>query len=272
LRAVGLEIDRERVPLLVLPVPIQRLRIEQVGGDARTLPRSAGMVGAVNQIAPDVHQIALTPRNAINAYLVGKVLVDTGIAPSAKKLAPIVREHGVEAIALTHAHGDHAGSAGKLSEEFGLPVWVGAADREAAETGTVVLKQAFQKPGLSVIAGAMANFKKVPVARALAEGDELAAGFTVLDVPGHSPGHVAYWRASDGVLIAGDVFFNMHLLTTVPGLRQPPGAFTPDPAQNRASERKLAALEPSVVGFGHGPVLSDDAAGQLRRFVDALPA
>ncbi len=42
------------------------------------------------------------------------------------------------------------------------------------------------------------------VDRALAEGDEVA-GFRVLDTPGHSPGHVAYWRESDGVLICGDV-------------------------------------------------------------------
>jgi hydroxyacylglutathione hydrolase len=64
----------------------------------------------------------------------------------------------------------------------------------------------------------------------------------------------------------------MNLFTTAPGLRQPPGAFTPDPAQNRASERKLAALAPKVAGFGHGPVIQGDAAEQLGRFVANLPA
>lgn len=73
------------------------------------------------------------------------------------------------------------------------------------------------------------------------------------------------------MLICGDVFFNMHLLTTVPGLRQPPGPFTLDIAQNQASERKLAALEPRVAGFGHGPVIEDDTAGKLSRFVAKLP-
>ena len=226
----------------------------------------------MNQIAPDVHQIALTPRDGINAYLVGKVLVDTGLATSAGKLAPIVREHGGEAIALTHAHGDHVGSARKLSDEFGLPVWTGANDREATESGKAVKRAPFDRPGLSLVAGILGDFKGVAVARALAEGDELAAGFTVLDAPGHSPGHVAFWRASDGVLIAGDVFFNMHVLTTVPGLRQPPGPFTFDPAQNRDSERKLAALAPTVAGFGHGPVIAGDAGERLQRFVANLPA
>ena len=63
----------------------------------------------------------------------------------------------------------------------------------------------------------------------------------------------------------------MHLLTTVPGLRQPPPLFTVDPAENRRSERKLAALEPNHAGFGHGPVLRGDAAQKLRDFVQTLP-
>ncbi|MEJ7717861.1 MAG: MBL fold metallo-hydrolase [Thermoleophilaceae bacterium] len=116
------------------------------------------------------------------------------------------------------------------------------------------------------------DFPGVSVARDLREGDDLTAGFTVLDTPGHSPGHVSFWREHDRVLICGDVFFNMHLLTTVEGLRQPPGPFSVDPQLNRASERKLAALEPSVAGFGHGPVIADGAAAKLARFVATLPA
>jgi glyoxylase-like metal-dependent hydrolase (beta-lactamase superfamily II) len=118
----------------------------------------------------------------------------------------------------------------------------------------------------------MGNFRGVKVDRTFGEGDELTAGFTVLDTPGHSPGHVSFWRESDGVLICGDVFFNMNILTTVPGLRQPPGPFTIDPPLNRASERRLAALEPKVAGFGHGPVLTDDTAGKITGFVATLPA
>jgi hydroxyacylglutathione hydrolase len=118
----------------------------------------------------------------------------------------------------------------------------------------------------------MGNFPAVPVARELHEGDSLAADFTVIDTPGHSPGHVSFWRESDRVLICADVFFNMNLFTTVPGLRQPPGPFTVDVEENRRSERRVAALEPNVVGFGHGPVITEDAAGKLARFVEKLPA
>ena len=226
----------------------------------------------MREIAPDVFHLPLLPRNGVNAYLVGDVLVDTGLRTSAGKIKDALAGRKLQAIALTHAHGDHGGSARKLSDSLGVPVWVGAADREAAETGKVVTKPPYDKPGLRVLAGLMGDFPGTKVARDLHEGDELTAGFRVLDTPGHSPGHLSFWRESDGVLICGDVFFNMNLLTTVPGLHQPPGPFTVDPALNRASERKVTALEPKVAGFGHGPVITDDTAGKLARVVAALPA
>ena len=222
-------------------------------------------------IADDVWQLPLVPRDAINAYLIGDVLVDTGIKQSADKIAAMLEGRQISAIALTHAHNDHAGAMKALAGRFGVPVWCGAQDREAAETGRVVLAPAFRRPRLNALVGATAGFDGAPIARTLAEGDSLTAGFTVLDTPGHSPGHVSLWREADRTLICADVFFNMHLLTTVPGLRQPPHLFTTDPAENRRSERRLAALEPRTVGFGHGPVLRDDAAQRLREFVQALP-
>ena len=218
-------------------------------------------------MAPEVWQLPLLPRNGINAYLVGDVLVDTGIKQLAGTIARSLEGRAVSAIALTHAHGDHAGAMRQLSERWNVPIWCGAADREATETGRLVLAPTISRLRLGPVANAVAGFDGAPVARSLAEGDSLGSGFTVLDTPGHSPGHVSFWRESDRTLICGDVFFHMHLLTTVPGLRQPPDLFTPDPAQNRASERRLAALEPSTVGFGHGPVLREGAAAQLRGFV-----
>jgi len=82
-------------------------------------------------------------------------------------------------------------------------------------------------------------------------------------VPGHSAGHVAFWRESDRVLVIGDVLTNMNTMTLVPGLHEPRWFFTPDPVRNRASARRLGALDPSLVLFGHGPPLRD-----ARKFVD----
>jgi glyoxylase-like metal-dependent hydrolase (beta-lactamase superfamily II) len=106
-----------------------------------------------------------------------------------------------------------------------------------------------------------------PVSRRLAEGDEVA-GFTVIATPGHTAGHVSYWRAADRMLVVGDVLANMNFLTGLPKLREPPWFFTADPAANRDSARKLAALEPALVCFGHGPPLRDTA--KFVRFVEGL--
>jgi glyoxylase-like metal-dependent hydrolase (beta-lactamase superfamily II) len=224
----------------------------------------------MNQIAPDTFHIPLSPRDGVNAYLLGGVLVDTGLKSSAKKILGALKGHAVTAVALTHAHPDHGGSARRISEELGVPLWTGAADREAMETGVTAKKPTWDRPGLGKVADLLGSFPGAPVARDLREGDQLSAGFTVIDTPGHSPGHVSFWRESDRVLVCGDVFLNMHLITTVPGLRQPPAAFTPDPDLNRQSERKLARLEPSIAGFGHGPVIDADAAAQMARFVAKL--
>ena len=106
-----------------------------------------------------------------------------------------------------------------------------------------------------------------PVARRLHEGDDVA-GFQVLDTPGHSAGHVSFWRESDRVLICGDVFTNMDTITGIPGLHEPKSFFTPDPERNRESMRRLAALEPALVCFGHGAPLRDPA--KLKAFTCKL--
>lgn len=219
------------------------------------------------EIADGVWQIPLMPRNAVNAYLVGDVLVDAGYILHGKKLVSALTGREVRTHALTHVHNDHAGGSRHVHETLGVPVWIGAADAPYLRSGDAPVPP---RSRIAKLFGGLAGAPAVEPERELSEGDELGHGFTVLDVPGHSPGHVAFWRESDRTLIAGDVFFNMNLLTTAPGLREPPGIFTYDIPQNRASERRLAELDPAVVAFGHGPVLREP--GALRAFVAALPA
>lgn len=207
------------------------------------------------EIAPDVFHVPLVPRDGINAYVIGDVVVDAGLASSAKKITKAVEGRRIRALTLTHAHVDHAGGARRLVDALELPLWAPAGDAEDVATGEPAVKPGRLRPLLVFTGG----FDGVEVARHLREGDEVAAGFVVVDLPGHSPGQIGYWRASDRVLLAGDVFTHMHLLTTAVGLHLPPDLLTIDPERNRASARKAAELEPEVVGFGHGPVLRDAA-------------
>jgi glyoxylase-like metal-dependent hydrolase (beta-lactamase superfamily II) len=71
------------------------------------------------------------------------------------------------------------------------------------------------------------------------------------------------------VLILGDVLNNMNVMTGVPGLHEPPELFTPDPARNRVSARRLGALRPRLTCFGHGAPLRDP--DKLADFVARLP-
>lgn len=219
----------------------------------------------MDEVADDVWHIALTPRNGINAYLLGDVLVDAG-TKGAKRLLRALDGRPVRAHALTHAHADHCGASREVAAALEVPVWVGDGDAEALRSGTPVTK-----PGLlSAVLRKAGGWPAIDAARRLREGDELARGWEVLEAPGHSPGHLAFWRERDRTLICGDVFFNFDLKTTRYGLREPPEPFTFDVPRNRDSARRLAALEPAVACFGHGPPLRDPA--KLRAFADRLPS
>jgi glyoxylase-like metal-dependent hydrolase (beta-lactamase superfamily II) len=218
----------------------------------------------MHQIAEDVHLIALLPRYGINAYLIGDVLVDSGVKQNSKKLLKELQGRPVGAHALTHAHYDHAGGSKRVMDALDIPMWAPAGDAAEVESGKPVVADTFFKP-----LAKSGTWDGVPVHRHLNEGDEVGPGFVVLDAPGHSPGHVVFWRESDRTLIAGDVLNSMNLVTTIPGLREPPKMFTPDPARNRVSIRRIAALEPELAVFGHGPPVRDPA--KLRAFAEGLP-
>jgi len=221
----------------------------------------------MRELAADVLMLRGMPPNAINVYLLGDVLLDAATRRGERRIMRQIAARRLSAHALTHAHPDHQGSSHAICERLGIPLWCGQGDVPAMETPGGVA-------GLN--SPTWATFVQRhfwvgpphPVARALVEGDQVA-GFTVLETPGHAAGHVAYWRESDRVLILGDVLFNMNLLTGIPGLHEPPAAFTPDPPRNRASARRLGELRPRLACFGHGPPLRDP--GRLADFIAQLP-
>jgi hydroxyacylglutathione hydrolase len=198
-------------------------------------------------LALDVHELRGVPPHAVNVYLVGDVLVDAGTTGAHRRILRQLAVREMAAHVVTHAHPDHFGSSHAVCEQLGLPLWAGERDADAVETGRFV-------PSPTRVGGLFSRAPMPPghpVARRLREGDAVGAGFSVLDVPGHSPGHIALWREADGTLIAGDVFFNL------PRLGAPPRFMSVDPEANRASMRRLAELRPALVLFGHGPPLRD---------------
>ena len=219
----------------------------------------------MKRLAPGVWRLKEVPRPVINVYLAEDVLIDAGRRWDRKRIFAELEGVEISAVALTHVHPDHQGCAKAVCDARGVPLACHAGDVDAMEGRRSVGATDW---GLGRIYDRLWTGPPHKVDRVLAEGDEVA-GFRVVHAPGHAPGEVIFFRDSDRVAICGDVIRNMSYLTTLAGVREPPDGLTPDPAENRRSIRKLAALEPSLILPGHGPEVTDIAA--FNRFVAALP-
>ena len=216
----------------------------------------------MKQLADGVWQLSGFPPNSINVFVIEDVLIDASTRYATRRILRQVDDRKLSAHALTHAHPDHQGASHNVCERLGIPFWVGEGDADAAETPDLIGERQPDHP-IAQLFFKTCTGPGHPVDRKLVEGDEVG-GFKVLQVPGHSAGHVAFWRESDRVLIAGDVLNTQNPLLTFPrGPRQPFDFFTPDPEENRRSIRRLGDLEPAAVAVGHGPVWRD-----TKRFVE----
>lgn len=130
------------------------------------------------------------------------VVVDPGFQPEQIIAHLRRRQLSPSMILLTHGHADHiAGNAALKREWPDLPIVIGKGDAHMLSDANA---------NLSML-GAVA-VTSPPADRLVAEGESVAAAgmsFDVLDIPGHSPGHVVYvLRAVDPIVVlGGDVLF-----------------------------------------------------------------
>ena len=241
---------------------------------------------AIERIAPDVGWL---PISFVNAYFVGHsggpwVLIDSGLPGRAAEIfATAEARFGTgarpEAIYLTHGHFDHAGSAWDLAERWDVPILA-----HRMELPYLTGRSDYPPPD-PTIGGAMAFLSRFMPYRARDLGGrihELPAGelkglpdWKWIATPGHSPGHVSFFRETDRVLLAGDAFATMTMDSwagLIGGRQELSRAGTPfnmDWDATGESVQKLAELRPSVVGCGHGIPLSDGALPErLARFAN----
>jgi glyoxylase-like metal-dependent hydrolase (beta-lactamase superfamily II) len=197
----------------------------------------------------------------------GEVLVDSGTRFAAQRILRRLRGRTISTHALTHVHPDHQGSSHAICKSLGIPLWCGDSDAEAMETAGEVMAR-MPRHWLSGTIGRLWIGPPHPVSRRLHEGDRVGS-FTVIETPGHTVGHISYWREADGILVVGDVVCNLNIYNGRVMLREPERIFTLDPARNRASARRLGELEPELICFGHGPPLRDTA--RFVKYVNRLP-
>lgn len=210
-------------------------------------------------------------RGLMNVYLVadndGVLAFDAGVRSMTPAIATAAASlGGLTRVVLGHAHADHRGAAATL----GVPVLSHGDERADAQGDGGLHSFDFSKlkpGGKTVFMRLLKAWDGGPVAvqDTLAEGDRVA-GFEVLHLPGHAPGLIGLWRASDRLVLSSDCFYTFDLETSIKGApRIPHPAFTPDRDAARASIRRLAALDPVAAWPGHADPVLGDVSAQLEQ-------
>jgi glyoxylase-like metal-dependent hydrolase (beta-lactamase superfamily II) len=214
----------------------------------------------------------------MNVYFVedgdGVVQFDAGTKAMRKQVRAAGEElGGVKRVVLGHGHCDHRGTAPFVD----APVHAHRDEVADAESPDAIdsYMEISELPALRARLAYPLLMRRwdggaVGIDQALDEGDEVA-GFRVVHFPGHARGLIGLWRESDRVALVSDV---VYLIDSVRlGKPLPPGeASVPHPAwawdhsKAKESVRKLASLDPAVVGAGHAePLRAESLREPLER-------
>jgi len=197
---------------------------------------------------------------AENTYVVWKpksseaVVIDPGTEPEAILEFLRERELTVAAILNTHGHADHIAGNADLKAAFpNAPLIIGSGEAEL-----------LTNPRLNVSRSFGFDVTSPPADQLVREGDTLLfAGLTldILEIPGHSPGHVVFVVRDEQTVFGGDVLFRGSIgRTDFPG-----GSFSILAEGIRGKLYKLP-ME-TVVYPGHGPVTTIGHESETNPFV-----
>jgi len=208
------------------------------------------------QVAPGVWGMKII---FVNIYMVASddhwVLIDAGLPGATGRIIAMAEEifggKPPAAILMTHGHFDHRGAVVQLSKIWNVPVYA-----HEMELPYLQGRSAYPPPDPTVGGGLMSLlsvfYPKRPIdlkekLRQLpADGSvPFLPHWLTVYTPGHSPGHVSFFRNADRLLIAGDAFVTtqqesaLATLMTLKRICGPPRYFTPDWPAAEASVKKI---------------------------------
>lgn len=197
----------------------------------------------------------------------GLAVIDPGYTGSASAVLAFLGVLDVPAAAvnwvvLTHHHIDHAGTALAVCQATGARIAIHRADAPYLRAG---------RPRERMTLWGMAD--RLPARWApylvscadcevtpLDDGD-VVGGLRVIHAPGHTPGSICLWSASESALFTGDVLNNER------GIRTPPWTVNHSHLVARSAPDRLRGLRYDRAFFGHGPAILQDADRRVEAFL-----
>lgn len=158
-----------------------------------------------------------------------------------QELKQYISENNLEVVKLlnTHCHIDHVFGNQFVKDEFKVDLYIHHLD----EATLKAVKAYAPSYGIS-------NYNEATADHFLEEGDKVKFGNSTLDVlfvPGHAPGHIAFYSKEDKFCIGGDVLFHGSIgRTDLPG-----GDF--DTLIRSIHEKMFPLGDDVTVYCGHGP-------------------
>lgn len=258
------------------------------GSDYKFIPATSIGSGIGVEVLPDLFNYTV---QIVNIQFLGLpekgdfVLIDAGMPGSAEEIITATEDRfgknsRPKAIMLTHGHFDHVGGIIELIEHWQVPVYA-----HELEMPYLTGKKSYPRPDWTVEGGLIAKMSpmfpnepinlgnNVEILPADGTVPEMPA-FRWIHTPGHSPGHVSFFRESDRTLIAGDAFVTVKqeslykVLTQEQEISGPPRYLTTDWTAAKQSVEKLATLNPEVAVTGHGlPMAGELLSTSLEKLV-----
>ncbi len=237
------------------------------------------------QIVPGLYGLGDKSGGYVRAFLIDDgqslTLIDSLLDQSGALVLAELKALGrnprdITRIVLTHAHQSHLGGLAALkaatgariySHDWEAPVIQGERKVEVPPTTTLVPQKPLKIYFLQV--AFVLGLKMPPpcqVDENLKDGDHVGP-LTVMHVPGHTPGSLAFYWPEKKALISGDIVSTW----PEPALGWP--QITLDNKQNRESVGKLCDMvNAEILCVGHGQPVVNEAAKFMRDLVAGRPA